>query len=84
MIREYIRAAMRRAKYEVLSDDGSYYGEIPGFQGVCSNARNLEDCRNELEEALEEWLLFSISRQLEVPVVDGIDLNMKEVVGGAE
>jgi hypothetical protein len=23
---------MRQAKYEILSDDGAFYGEIPGFQ----------------------------------------------------
>ena len=80
MIREYIDAAMTRAQYETLSDDGSWYGEIPGFQGVYSNAATLEECRIELEEVLEEWLLFSISRNLDVPVVDGIELKVKESV----
>ena len=45
MLTEYIRAAMRRARYEILEDDGSYSGEIPGFDGVWANAGNLEDCR---------------------------------------
>jgi len=34
MLTEYLRAAMRRAKYEILPDDASFYGEIPDFQGV--------------------------------------------------
>lgn len=80
MLRQYLSAAMRKAKYEILSDDDSYYGEIPGFKGVYANAENLEDCRDELEEVLEEWLLFRISRNLEIPVVDGIELLIKEVV----
>ena len=79
MLTEYIRAAMRQAKYEILSDDGTYYGEIPGFQGVYGNAKTLEDCREELESVLEDWLLFSVSRNLPVPVVDGIELKIKEV-----
>jgi hypothetical protein len=29
MLLEYIQAELRRAKYEILTDDGSYYGEIP-------------------------------------------------------
>lgn len=29
MLTEYIRAAMRRARYEILEDDGTFYGEIP-------------------------------------------------------
>ncbi len=80
MIREYISAAMAKAEYEILSDDGSFYGEIPGFQGVYSNAETLEECRTMLEEVLEEWLLFSISRNFDVPVVNGIDLKVRESV----
>jgi predicted RNase H-like HicB family nuclease len=80
MFREYLAAAMKRARYEILSDDGTYYGEIPGFQGVLANAPDLEECRNTLEEVLEEWLLFSLSRGLPIPVVDGLDLQFKEPV----
>ncbi len=78
MLRDYIHAAMRRAKYEILPDDGSYYGEIPGFDGVWANAENLETCREELEEVLEEWLLLGISRNQPLPVVDGMELTIKE------
>ncbi len=53
MLTEYIRAAMRRARYEILEDDGSFYGKIPGFDGVWANVGNLEDCREELEVVLE-------------------------------
>jgi len=79
MLTDYIRASMRQAKYEILSDDGTFYGEIPGFNGVYANAVSLEACRDELEEVLEEWILFRISRNLSLPVVDGIDLSIKEV-----
>ena len=41
MLTRYIEAAMAKAKYEIL-DDGTYFGEIPGFRGVWSNARSLE------------------------------------------
>ncbi len=54
MLTDYIQAAMRRAKYEILEDNGTFYGEIPGFQGVWSNAATLEDCRRELQEVLED------------------------------
>lgn len=70
---------MRRAKYEILSDDGTFYGEIPGFDGVYCNASTLEQCRAELEEVLEEWILFRVSEHLPLPVVDGIELVIKEV-----
>ena len=79
MLTKYIESTMRRAKYEILSDDGSFYGEIPGLDGVYANAVILEECRRELEEVLEEWILFRVSRNLPLPVVDGIELAIKEV-----
>ena len=48
---------MRRAKYEILEDDGMFYGSIPELQGVWANADTLEECREELESVLEGWLL---------------------------
>ncbi len=79
MLTDYLRAAMRRARYEILSDDGSFYGEIPGFAGVYANAATLEECRDMLESVLEAWMLFRISRGMALPVVDGIDLAIREV-----
>ncbi|MBI2856046.1 MAG: type II toxin-antitoxin system HicB family antitoxin [Chloroflexi bacterium] len=78
MIREYISAALAKARYEILTDDGSYYGEIPGFNGVYANANTLEECRNLLEEVLEEWLLLRVFRNLAIPTVDGLDLRIRE------
>jgi predicted RNase H-like HicB family nuclease len=69
---DYIRASMKSAKYEILSDDGTFYGEIPGFDGVYANADTLEACRDELESVLEEWILFRVSRNLFLPIVNGV------------
>ena len=74
MLTDYVRGALRQARYEILPDDGSFYGEIPGFDGVYANASTLEACREELEEVLEEWILLRVSRHLPLPVVDEIDL----------
>ena len=79
MLTKYIKAVMGQATYEILPDDGTVYGSIPGFQGVWANAPSREGCRQELEEVLEEWILFSVSRQLPLPVVGGIELTIKEV-----
>ena len=80
MLTEYLEAAMRRASYEILPDDNTFYGEISGFDGVYANNDNLETCRSELKEVLEEWILLSISRHLPLPIIDGIDLKVKEAV----
>jgi predicted RNase H-like HicB family nuclease len=80
MLTEYISAAMKEATYEILSDDGRFYGEIPGFDGVYASADILEDCREELEQVLEEWIFFRVSRGLVLPTVRGVELAVKEGV----
>lgn len=74
MLTQYIAAAMKRAQYKIIQEDGSYWGEIPGFRGVWANAETLEDCRNELQEVLEGWLLLGLKKNARLPVVDGISL----------
>lgn len=80
MLTEYIQAAMHQAKYEILEEDVTFYGFIPECQGVWANEETLEDCRNELQSVLEDWILVRISDRLPLPVVDGIDLNSKQEV----
>jgi predicted RNase H-like HicB family nuclease len=77
MLKEYIAAALKKAKYEIL-EDNTFYGEIEEFKGLYSNEPNLEDCRNELEKTLEDWILISVSKNLPLPIVDGIQLKVQE------
>lgn len=78
MLTKYLQAAMKHARYEILSDDGTYYGEIPECQGVHANAPTLEECRSELAEVLEDWLLFRIYKNLSLPKIDGVELSVKK------
>lgn len=76
MLTRYIRAALHQAAYGILPGDEGFFGSIPGLEGVWANAPTLEKCREELEDALEDWLLFRLSRQLQIPPIGGIDLNI--------
>lgn len=78
MLTEYIEAAMRHAKYEILPDDNSYYGEIAECNGVWTNESTLEACREDLRSALEDWLTFSLAKQLPIPSIDGIEIAVHE------
>jgi len=69
MLEHYVQAALDKAIYEILPDDGSYYGEIPGFQGVYANAETLEKCREQLKEVLEGWIALRKSLQLPLPLM---------------
>ncbi len=74
MLTSYVTAAMKKAKYKLL-DDGTYFGEIPRFEGVWANARNLDACCEELQEVLEGWLVIGLQKNAQLPVVGGINLN---------
>ncbi|GAB4385764.1 MAG: type II toxin-antitoxin system HicB family antitoxin [Elainellaceae cyanobacterium] len=78
MLTQYIRAAMSQATYKKLEEEGSYFGEIPGFDGLWANSDTLEACQQELEDALEEWIVLGLRLGHSLPVVNGIDLNFTE------
>lgn len=56
---DYVEKKLKSAHYKIL-EDKTFFGEIPGLRGVWANAKNLEDCRDELREVLEGWLLLKI------------------------
>ncbi len=66
MLTEFIIKKLKAAKYKLLKDR-TYFGEIPDLKGVWANARNLEDCRRELREVLEEWVLLRFRDREPVP-----------------
>lgn len=80
MLTKYIDAAMRMARYKILSEDGSYYGEIPGLQGVWANADTPEQCKDELQSGLEDWIMFTLELGQAIPDVNGVSLSTKEKV----
>ena len=57
---------LKSACYKILKD-GTYFGEIPGLRGVWADAKNLEDCRQELKEVLEDWFLLKVSSKEKIP-----------------
>jgi predicted RNase H-like HicB family nuclease len=80
VLTEYINAAMRHARYEILPDDGGYYGEIPELPGVWANADTLEACREELREVLEDWIALGLAQGSPIPPIDGVAIIIKQPV----
>ncbi len=67
MIVEYIEAAMEEARYEIIEDEEPYYGEVPGLAGVWATGRTLEECRRNLAEVVDGWILISLKKGLPIP-----------------
>ena len=74
MLTNYIQAALRLAQYEILEDQ-TFYGEIPGLQGVYANATTLESCREQLQEVLKGWLILGLRLGHPLPEIEGIQLD---------
>lgn len=81
MLIEYINKKLKTAKYKIL-EDNIYFGEIPGIKGVWASAKNLEDCRKELQEVFEDWLLLKVRDNERVPGFE-IKIDRRELVSHA-
>ncbi len=79
VLTEYIRAALRGAHYELM-EDGRYFGAIPQCEGAWGEGETLEICREDLRGALESWIVGGLRHGDALPVLDGVDLNSRELV----
>jgi predicted RNase H-like HicB family nuclease len=78
MIIEYCHKAIGKAEYRKL-EDGTWFAEIPGFKGVWANGESVEECRKELIDVLEEWLVLKLRDKDPIPTVDGLTIEIRDV-----
>lgn len=69
MITEYIEAALSRAKYEIIVDEEPYYGEVPELEGVWATGKTLDECRRNLTDVIDGWLVVRLKRGLPIPPI---------------
>jgi predicted RNase H-like HicB family nuclease len=79
MLTAYIQAAMRRAHYEMIDDARPFFGSIPGCPGVWVSGESLEVCREELQGALEDWIVLGLRMGHTLPVIDGIAVGPEKL-----
>lgn len=80
MLRDYIRAALERAHYELIEDAEPFYGEVPGLKGVWAAGETLEGCRDNLKSTVEGWLLVRLSRNLSIPKIGGVTVVLPKQI----
>ena len=83
MLAHYLDIAMEMAQYEILEEDGAYWGEIPGLQGVWAKHQTLAGCQRELREALSDWVALRLRLGLRIPELAQVDLNQLDAVAHA-
>ena len=75
MLAHYLDVAMEMAQYEILEEDGTYWGEIPGLLGVWARHPTLTGCQRELREALSDWVALRLRLGLQIPELAQMNLN---------
>jgi len=80
MLLQYIQAALEFAHYEVIKDEEPFYGEVPPLEGVWATGKTLEQCRRNLTEAIEDWVLFSVAKGLPIPALGQVAIHLPEKV----
>ena len=72
MLTDYLRAAMRRAAYEMPEGGEGFVGTIADCPGLLGSGPTLEACREDLEGALEAWIAVGWWHHHELPVIEGM------------
>jgi predicted RNase H-like HicB family nuclease len=75
MLTEYIEEALKRARYEIIEDEEPFYGEIRELPGVWATGKTLEECRDNLKEVVEGWILLSIKKGLPIPKLGNFEIK---------
>jgi predicted RNase H-like HicB family nuclease len=74
----YCEKALQKAQYKRLND-GTWFAEIEGFQGVWGNGLTVEECRQDLLEVLEEWIILKLQDGDPLPIIDGLAIKVTTV-----
>ena len=74
----YCEKALQKAQYKRLNG-GTWFAEIEGFQGVWGNGLTVEECRQDLLEVLEEWIILKLQDGDPLPVIDGLEIKVTTV-----
>jgi predicted RNase H-like HicB family nuclease len=77
MNNEYIETALVQADYDSL-EDGSYVAIVPGLQGVIAIGESLEECRSDLIEVIDEWIVARLQRNYPIPPIGGQEISFSE------
>ena len=67
MFQEFLTSYLQKARYELIDQGKTYYGEIRELKGVWATGKSLEECRNNLLDTLEGWVLLRLRKELPIP-----------------
>lgn len=78
IIEEYVIAAMKRVQYEEF-EEGGMCASVPDCFAVFGVGPDIHQSSIDLYARLQEWVHLWLTKRIELPVLDGIDLNAQRV-----
>jgi predicted RNase H-like HicB family nuclease len=75
MLIEYIEESLKRAHYEIINDEEPFYGEVKELKGIWATGNTLEECRKNLRDVIEGWILVSIKKGLNIPKLGNVEIK---------
>jgi len=71
-LKEYLNAAIAKARFETIEKGARVYAEIPGFKGVWAEGKSHDQAKRELAQVLRGWIRLELERGRSLPEVDGM------------
>ena len=81
MIQEAIKKALEKAKIERMDDEEIYYGEIDDLKGIWATGNTHEECKANLQKAIEDWMRFSSEQELPITALEDFEIKKFEEAG---
>lgn len=76
MFAQYIQAALEKAEYEIIDNPDPYYAHVPGLVGVWATGKTFEECRRELIEVIEEWIVAKLQWGQPIPPIGDLTISV--------
>lgn len=76
MITRYVTTALERAQYRIVGD-GTFAATVRGLRGVIATGATLEECRRQLAEVVEEWVIVRVARGLPIPSLGKVTVKVR-------
>jgi predicted RNase H-like HicB family nuclease len=74
----YVEAALQQAEYS-RDENGVVIAQVPGASGFFSQGDTFEEARENLREVIEGNVLLALQLGLDIPVIEGVTIEEKDV-----
>jgi predicted RNase H-like HicB family nuclease len=77
-LQRYVQEALHKAEY-YKDENGVVVAKVPGAQGFFAQGDSFDEARENLREVIEGNILLALQVGLEIPRLEGITIEEKDV-----